>query len=121
MARSLCSSASLTEVLKTKIRDDQLLCDPQEESSQLILGNKIPQFSRGAYRLHFGGRTREASVKNFQLSRIKDVHKTWEGADIPEDVVLQMGKRGKDKYHVDFATPMTAFQAFGLCLAQFVA
>ena len=55
------------------------------------------------------------------LSRMKDVHKTWEGTDIPKDVVLQMGKRGKDQYHVDFACPMTAFQAFGLCLAQFVA
>ena len=121
VARSLCSSASLAEVLKTKIHDDQLLCDPQEESTQLILGNKLPQFSRGAYRLHFGGRTREASVKNFQLSRMKDVHKTWEGTDIPKDVVLQMGKRGKDQYHVDFACPMTVFQAFGLCLAQFVA
>ena len=86
----------------------------------ILLGNKLPQFTRGSYRLSFGGRVRTASIKNFQLCSSNTTHLNNSlDSKIPDDVILQMGKYSKDKFHVDFKFPMTAFQAFGLCLAQF--
>ncbi|KAG6431877.1 hypothetical protein SASPL_103447 [Salvia splendens] len=49
-----------------------------------------------------------ASVKNFQLL----------GGD-GEDVILQFGKVGKDTFTMDYQYPLSAFQAFALCLSSF--
>jgi hypothetical protein len=117
--RSMCTSKAMVDTLKDKVEDDDMASE--DETKSVILGNKLPQYSRGAYRLHFGGRTKMASVKNFQLSRVADVHKGWQGSTIPDDVVLQLGKRSKNKFHMDFKAPMSAFQAFGICLSQFTA
>ena len=86
-----------------------------------------------AYCLNFNGRVTEASVKNFQLI----------SEDNREYVVLQFGKVrssqghdcgghqvndhchccdqqvGKDTFTMDFQWPMTAFQAFSICLSSF--
>ena len=51
-----------------------------------------------------------ASVKNFQLVDEDDER---------EDVLLQFGKVGKDVFTMDYAYPMSALQAFAICLTSF--
>jgi hypothetical protein len=36
-----------------------------------------------------------------------------------ETVILQFGKVGKDRFNMDFQAPMSAFQAFAICLSSF--
>ena len=36
-----------------------------------------------------------------------------------DDVLLQFGRIGDDTFHLDFRTPLTAFQALGIAMAQF--
>ncbi|KAK9819129.1 hypothetical protein WJX74_007829 [Apatococcus lobatus] len=78
--------------------------------------NTIPMYNQpprwndqlGAYCLNFSGRVTQASVKNFQL--------------VPEHedrVLLQFGKVGRDMFTMDFQHPMSAFQAFAICLTSF--
>jgi hypothetical protein len=87
----------------------------------LLLGNKLPVFSRGSYRLNFGGRVTLPSVKNFQLVKMSRVIEENMNVDIPnlDDVMLQFGRVSEDDFHLDFRAPMTAFQAMGIVLAQF--
>ncbi len=59
--------------------------------------------------LNFHGRVTMASVKNFQLIEASD----------PESVLLQFGRTEQDKFTMDFMSPLTACQAFGLCLSSF--
>jgi len=77
----------------------------------LLLKNKPPKWNEQmqAYCLNFNGRVTHASVKNFQL-----VHET----DL-EHVMLQFGKVGKDMFTMDFQFPMSALQAFAICLTSF--
>jgi len=75
------------------------------------LRNKKPRWNEhlGAYCLNFNGRVTFASVKNFQL-----IDPAQE-----EYVVLQFGKVGKDLFTMDYQYPMSAFQAFAICLSSF--
>lgn len=86
-----------------------------------LLGNKLPVFSRGSYRLNFGGRVTLPSVKNFQLVKMSNVIEENMDVDVTklDDVLLQFGRVGDDEFHLDFRAPMTAFQAMGIVLAQF--
>lgn len=81
--------------------------------SQLVesYSNKSPKWNDtiGAYVLNFNKRVTEASVKNFQLVSSSD----------PDTVYLQFGKVGKDAFNVDFRHPLSAFQAFSICLTSF--
>jgi tubby-related protein 1 len=63
-----------------------------------------------AYCLNFNGRVTEASVKNFQLA---------DSSDETEVTLLQFGKVGKDAFTMDYAYPMSALQAFAICLSSF--
>ena len=84
---------------------DQLkLSDPNK-----IYSSKDPVFERGNYRLNFNGRVTMASVKNFQLASPAD----------PDEVICQFGKIADDKFHLDYKTPLNAFQAFCLALCHF--
>jgi tubby-related protein 1 len=80
-------------------------------AEMLVLRNKPPRWSeqRQAYSLNFSGRVTHASVKNFQLVHEQDL----------DGVVLQFGKVGKDMFTMDFRYPMSAFQAFAICLTSF--
>ena len=73
--------------------------------------NKKPRWNPtvGAYVLNFGGRVTLPSIKNFQL-----VHE-----DEDDKIILQFGKVGKDAFTMDFQWPMSALQAFSICLAAF--
>ncbi|GMH55577.1 hypothetical protein TrRE_jg11200 [Triparma retinervis] len=74
-----------------------------------LLTTKEPTFERGQYRLNFHGRVTTPSVKNFQVV----------DPGRPREVLAQFGRVEEDKFHLDFRRPLTAFQAFGMALAQF--
>lgn len=57
--------------------------------------------------LNFQGRVTESSVKNFQLC----------SNETNEDVVLQFGRVGKEKFTMDVKYPLSPFQAFAICVA----
>lgn len=85
--------------------------EPDRFGGGHVLQNKAPKWNEsvGAYVLNFNGRVKLASVKNFQLVDRRD----------PEAIVLQFGKVDKDRFNMDFQHPMSAFQAFAICLSAF--
>ncbi|XP_027121137.2 tubby-like F-box protein 3 isoform X2 [Coffea eugenioides] len=90
--------------------------DPTEGS--LVLRNKAPRWHEQlqCWCLNFHGRVTVASVKNFQL-----VASPENGQPGPEHekVILQFGKVGKDVFTMDYRYPISAFQAFAICLSSF--
>lgn len=86
----------------------------------LVLKNKAPRWHEQlqCWCLNFKGRVTVASVKNFQLVAAVD-----SSQDIPsveqEKVILQFGKIGKDIFTMDYRYPLSAFQAFAICLSSF--
>ncbi|KAG8370053.1 hypothetical protein BUALT_Bualt14G0077600 [Buddleja alternifolia] len=84
----------------------------------LVLRNKAPRWHEQlqCWCLNFHGRVTVASVKNFQL-----VASPENGAVGPEHdkVILQFGKVGKDMFTMDYRYPISAFQAFAICLSSF--
>jgi hypothetical protein len=74
--------------------------------------------------LTFRGRVTVASVKNFQL-----IAATQPAAGAPtpsqpaqsdhDKIILQFGKVGKDMFTMDYRYPLSAFQAFAICLSSF--
>ncbi|KAI5070134.1 hypothetical protein GOP47_0014477 [Adiantum capillus-veneris] len=91
----------------------------------LMLKNKAPRWHEQlqCWCLNFRGRVTVASVKNFQLVAAN----TSEAAAQPprssqndyEKVLLQFGKVGKDMFTMDYRYPLSAFQAFAICLSTF--
>ncbi|KXZ52850.1 hypothetical protein GPECTOR_8g232 [Gonium pectorale] len=77
----------------------------------VVMGNKPPRWNDelNAYCLNFNGRVTEASVKNFQL--VSD--------DNHNHIILQFGKVGKDTFTMDYQWPISAFQAFAICMSSF--
>ncbi|MCL7043272.1 hypothetical protein MKW94_018291 [Papaver nudicaule] len=92
------------------------LVDPKE--GFLVLKNKSPRWHEQlqCWCLNFRGRVTVASVKNFQL-----VASPENGPSGPEHekVLLQFGKVGKDLFTMDYQYPVSAFQAFAICLSSF--
>ncbi|PSS14653.1 Tubby-like F-box protein [Actinidia chinensis var. chinensis] len=84
----------------------------------LALSNKAPRWHEQlqCWCLNFNGRVTVASVKNFQLVAAPGDGAT--GQD-PENVILQFGKVGKDVFTMDYQYPISAFQAFAICLSSF--
>ncbi|PWA99390.1 F-box domain, Tubby domain-containing protein [Artemisia annua] len=103
---------------------DQTTQNPLLESSvldktePLILRNKAPRWHEQlqCWCLNFKGRVTVASVKNFQLA--VDSSQNGEAAE-QDDVILQFGKIGKDIFTMDYQYPLSAFQAFAICLSSF--
>lgn len=113
-----------------------------------LLGNKKPMWNEdtNSYVLNFHGRVTQASVKNFQIVHASDGmlasapgsllapgDRLTSGlvADglanqhplrvvLAEDyVVLQFGRIDEHEFTMDFRYPMSAIQAFGVCLSSF--
>jgi tubby and related proteins len=82
---------------------------PASTSGLYLMQTKEPTFINGNYRLNFRGRVKIPSVKNFQIVSAEDTN----------DVIVQFGKIGDDRFHLDFKAPFSAFQAFSLALSQF--
>lgn len=84
----------------------------------LVLRNKAPRWHEQlqCWCLNFHGRVTVASVKNFQL-----IASPENGTAGPqhEKIILQFGKVGKDVFTMDYRYPISAFQAFAICLSSF--
>ncbi|KAI5061443.1 hypothetical protein GOP47_0023948 [Adiantum capillus-veneris] len=86
----------------------------------LILKNKSPRWHEQlqCWCLNFKGRVTVASVKNFQLVAMTEPLQGLSQAD-QDKVLLQFGKIGKDTFTMDYKYPLSAFQAFAICLSSF--
>ncbi|GAB2282740.1 Tubby-like F-box protein 5 [Dionaea muscipula] len=86
----------------------------------LSLKNKSPRWHEQlqCWCLNFRGRVTVASVKNFQLVAAVEPHHNVPAAE-QEKVILQFGKIGKDIFTMDYRYPLSAFQAFAICLSSF--
>lgn len=92
----------------------------QSLGEPLILKNKAPRWHEQlqCWCLNFRGRVTVASVKNFQLVAAGDpLHQGSSPEQYP--VILQFGKIGKDIFTMDYRFPLSAFQAFAICLSSF--
>ncbi|CAL9203089.1 unnamed protein product [Musa hybrid cultivar] len=89
-------------------------------SVPLILKNKSPRWHEQlqCWCLDFKGRVTVASVKNFQLVAAVDPSFGVSLAE-QEKVILQFGKIGKNIFTMDYRYPLSAFQAFAICLTTF--
>eukprot|EP00250_Pteridium_aquilinum_P013943 c21676_g1_i2 orf=624-1877(-) len=103
------------------ITEAELDNEASGEDAPLTLKNKSPRWHEQlqCWCLNFKGRVTVASVKNFQLvaateSSSQDVSKADQ-----EKVLLQFGKIGKDTFTMDYKYPLSAFQAFAICLSSF--
>ncbi|XP_022762924.1 tubby-like F-box protein 8 [Durio zibethinus] len=100
--------------------------DEDGKVKPLILKNKPPRWHEQlqCWCLNFRGRVTVASVKNFQL-----IAATQPAAGAPtpsqpappdiDKIILQFGKVGKDMFTMDYRYPLSAFQAFAICLSSF--
>merc|ERR1712070_1012019 len=82
-----------------------------ETEGLVVMRNKPPKWNEQmqAYCLNFHGRVTHASVKNFQLVDEND----------KDTIILQFGKVGKDTFTMDYQYPISALQAFSICLTSF--
>ncbi|MBA0736478.1 hypothetical protein Gogos_010029 [Gossypium gossypioides] len=85
----------------------------------LVLKNKAPRWHEQlqCWCLNFNGRVTVASVKNFQL--VTFAENVVVRQEQQENVIIQFGKVGKDVFTMDYQYPISAFQAFAICLSSF--
>lgn len=93
------------------------------KETALVLSNKTPRWHEQlrCWCLNFHGRVTVASVKNFQLVAAAS---GGGGTGLSPDrqnerIILQFGKVGKDMFTMDYGYPISAFQAFAICLSSF--
>ncbi|KAG6514125.1 hypothetical protein ZIOFF_024465 [Zingiber officinale] len=103
---------------KSFIRETSLGSLTGMKEDNLILKNKNPRWHEQlqCWCLNFRGRVTVASVKNFQLVASEE---NGPAPQEDEKVVLQFGKVGKDLFTMDYGYPISAFQAFAICLSSF--
>ncbi|CAL9105731.1 unnamed protein product [Musa textilis] len=92
------------------------------DAGSVVLKNKAPRWHEHlkCWCLNFHGRVTVASVKNFQLVASSNPNRAGDGAiDVYEPVLLQFGKVGDDMFTMDYREPLSAFQAFAICLTSF--
>ncbi|KAG5546103.1 hypothetical protein RHGRI_018320 [Rhododendron griersonianum] len=110
-----------TETQPDKPQDDSGTKSPESSPhGYTILRNKAPRWHDHlqCWCLNFHGRVTVASVKNFQLVATLDQSQPGGKGD-EETVLLQFGKVGDDTFTMDFRQPLSAFQAFAICLTSF--
>ncbi|XVF45703.1 hypothetical protein PTKIN_Ptkin02bG0228100 [Pterospermum kingtungense] len=129
--RSISFSKSLdhsAEFSSSRFSEIGVSNDDNEDgkTKPLILKNKPPRWHEQlqCWCLNFRGRVTVASVKNFQL-----IAATQPAAGAPtpsqpappdiDKIILQFGKVGKDMFTMDYRYPLSAFQAFAICLSSF--
>ncbi|XP_059292932.1 tubby-like F-box protein 5 [Lycium ferocissimum] len=86
----------------------------------LVLKNKAPRWHEQlqCWCLNFEGRVTMASVKNFQLlAEVDPSHNVPDPKQ--EKIILQFGRIGKDTFTMDYRYPLSALQAFAICLSSF--
>ncbi|KAB5534552.1 hypothetical protein DKX38_017638 [Salix brachista] len=121
--RMVCSLKCpvLQETINDKNLDNSKMNGLESASSGCtVLRNKAPRWHEHlqCWCLNFHGRVTVASVKNFQLVATMD--QSQPGGKGDEDtVLLQFGKVGQDTFTMDYRLPLSAFQAFAICLTSF--
>lgn len=93
---------------------------PTMKEDSLVLKNKSPRWHEQlqCWCLNFKGRVTVASVKNFQLgASVEDFDNV--SNEEKDKVILQFGKIGQDIFTMDYGYPLSAFQAFAICLSSF--
>jgi hypothetical protein len=130
-ARSIDNS---TEFSSCRFSDIMGAINEDEEGKErpLVLKNKSPRWHEQlqCWCLNFRGRVTVASVKNFQLIAATQPaagapHATagpapsQPGQSDHDKIILQFGKVGKDMFTMDYRYPLSAFQAFAICLTSF--
>ncbi|KAI4348083.1 hypothetical protein L6164_008844 [Bauhinia variegata] len=109
--------------------------DEEGKERPLVLKNKAPRWHEQlqCWCLNFRGRVTVASVKNFQLitatpaaagaptpSQPTQASSSSSSSSSDHDkIILQFGKVGKDMFTMDYRYPLSAFQAFAICLTSF--
>ncbi|KAL2245487.1 tubby-like F-box protein 7 [Sesamum indicum] len=121
--RMICSiSCPSSEESSTDSNDDDSEMKRPDSSTHgnLVLKNKAPRWHEHleCWCLNFHGRVTVASVKNFQLVAAMDQSKPGGKGD-EERMLLQFGKVGDDTFTMDYREPLSAFQAFAICLTSF--
>ncbi|KAL3821256.1 hypothetical protein ACJIZ3_007161 [Penstemon smallii] len=107
--------------LDDKYKEDLKLKRPEFfDPGYTVLKNKAPRWHEHleCWCLNFHGRVTVASVKNFQLVATVDQSQPGGKGD-EETVLLQFGKVGDDTFTMDYRQPLSAFQAFAICLTSF--
>ncbi|KAK4401921.1 Tubby-like F-box protein 8 [Sesamum angolense] len=129
--RSITFSKSLdhsTEFSSSRFSDIPGLSNEDDGSKTrpLVLKNKAPRWHEQlqCWCLNFRGRVTVASVKNFQLIAATQPAPAAPPASQPaqsdhDKIILQFGKVGKDMFTMDYRYPLSAFQAFAICLSSF--
>lgn len=114
------TSPSIPFFRSKSTRMDSLTSEPLtcQEEGMLVLQNKSPRWHEQLqfWCLNFNGRVTVASVKNFQLVASP---KNGVSEQAQENVILQFGKVGKDVFTMDYQYPISAFEAFAICLSSF--
>lgn len=107
--------------------------DQEGKGRPLVLRNKAPRWHEQlqCWCLNFRGRVTVASVKNFQLIAATQPPAAVGGptqapassqpapSSDHDKIILQFGKVGKDMFTMDYRYPLSAFQAFAICLSSF--
>ncbi|KAE9611351.1 hypothetical protein Lal_00011764 [Lupinus albus] len=131
---SFSKSFASTEFSSARFSDIIGAGNEAEEGKErpLVLKNKSPRWHEQmqCWCLNFRGRVTVASVKNFQL--IAATQPVAAGAPLAtgptpsqatqsdhDKIILQFGKVGKDMFTMDYRYPLSAFQAFAICLTSF--
>ncbi|CAL4939373.1 unnamed protein product [Urochloa decumbens] len=115
---SLDSFPSIPFFRSKSARIDTTSQSSTQKEERLVLKNKSPRWHEQlqCWCLNFRGRVTVASVKNFQLVASDD---NGSGNQENDKVILQFGKIGKDLFTMDYRYPISAFQAFAICLSSF--
>ncbi|KAK6946624.1 F-box domain [Dillenia turbinata] len=121
--RMVCSlrCPSTDNTADNKTHDNSKMKNPESSvSGHTVLRNKAPRWHEHlqCWCLNFHGRVTVASVKNFQLVATVDPSQPGGRGD-EETVLLQFGKVGDDTFTMDYRQPLSAFQAFAICLTSF--
>ncbi|KAL9346132.1 hypothetical protein Peur_060985 [Populus x canadensis] len=121
--RMVCSLKCpvLQETINDKNLDNSKMNGLETASSGCtVLRNKAPRWHEHlqCWCLNFHGRVTVASVKNFQLVATMDQSQPGGRGD-EDTVLLQFGKVGHDTFTMDYRLPLSAFQAFAICLTSF--
>ncbi|KQJ85450.1 tubby-like F-box protein 7 [Brachypodium distachyon] len=117
--------------------------DAADKETPLVLRNKVPRWHEQlqCWCLNFRGRVTVASVKNFQLiagaplpapvassepsqpapaqQPAQPQPSSSSSSSSHDTVLLQFGKVSKDTFTMDYRYPLSAFQAFAICLTSF--
>lgn len=112
---------SSAETTKDQFQDEAKMKNPDFAATPCtVLRNKAPRWHEQlqCWCLNFHGRVTVASVKNFQLVATLDPSQPGGKGD-EETVILQFGKVGDDMFTMDYRKPLSAFQAFAICLTSF--